>query len=259
MKKNLLFVLGICLMSISFANNTKPKQAYYQIIVYHLKNETQIQQVDDYLKNAFLPALHRAGVSKTGVFKPITNDTSADKSIYLFIPMKSIEQIDHIDQSIWKDAQHEKDGAAYLNAVHNQSSFLRKETILIKAFEKMPDFAIPNLSGSTAEKIYELRSYEGATEKIYRKKVEMFNAGGEVALFSRLEFNAVFYGSVMAGAQMPNLIYMTSFNNIAERDAKWKVFGSDPEWKRLSVIPEYQNTVSKATIILMHATAYSEL
>lgn len=258
MKKQVLLLLGVCLMSMTFANNSKPKQAHYQIIVYHLKSDAQIQQVDDYLKNAFLPALHRAGVSKAGVFKPIANDTATDKKIYIFIPMKSLEQVDQIDQSIWKDQQHLKDGAAYLNAAHNQSAFLRKETILIKAFEKMPDFAIPNLTGSTADKIYELRSYEGATEKIYRKKVEMFNEGGEVALFSRLEFNAVFYGCVLAGAQMPNLMYMTSFNNIAEREAKWKTFGSDPEWKRLSGLPEYQNTVSKADIILMHATAYSE-
>lgn len=259
MKKLVSLSVAAFLFTVCFAFSAKPKQAYYQIIVYHVKNDAQIQQVDQYLQAAYLPALHRAGVQKVGAFKPLANDTAADKRIYVFIPMKSLEQLDKIDESIWKDAQHEKDGAAYLNAPFDQSSFLRKETIVIKAFEKMPDFAVPNLTGSVSEKIYELRSYEGPTEKLYRNKVHMFNEGGETVLFNRLSFNAVFYGSVIAGCRMPNLMYMTSFNNQAERDEHWKIFGSDPEWKRLSGSPEYQHNVSKADIILMHATGYSEL
>jgi hypothetical protein len=94
---------------------------------------------------------------------------------------------------------------------------------------------------------------------MYRKKVSMFNDGGEVALFIRLNFNAVFYGTVIAGSRMPNLMYMTSFNSKEDRDAHWGVFKVDPEWKKLSAMPEYLNTVSKSDIILMHATNYSEL
>jgi hypothetical protein len=227
--------------------------------VYHLKNDVQIKSVDQYLENAYLPALHKTGIKKIGVFKPLTNDTAADKRIYVLIPMKTIDQIEKIDNAIWNDADHEKNGTTYLNTANNQPAFQRKESMLVKAFEKMPDFAVPNLTGSVADKIYEFRSYEGATEKLYRSKVDMFNEGGEVALFERLQFNAVFYGSVISGAQMPNLVYMTSFNNQAERDAKWKIFSADPEWKTLSAMPKYLNTVSHADIILMHATAYSDL
>jgi hypothetical protein len=35
--------------------------------------------------------------------------------------------------------------------------------------------------------------------------------GGEVPLFVRLGFNAVFYGEVIVGSHMPNLMYMTTF------------------------------------------------
>ena len=38
----------------------------------------------------------------------------------------------------------------------------------------------------------------------------------------------MFYASVLAGARMPNLMYMTTFENQAERDAHWKTFGDDP-------------------------------
>ncbi|MEI8075701.1 MAG: NIPSNAP family protein [Bacteroidota bacterium] len=259
MKKTIQLLFCICIVTCSFAFNNKPKQIYYQIIVYHVKTDAQIATVDGYLKDAYLPALHKNGIEKVGVFKPITNDTGSDKRIYVFIPMKTIDQIEKLEEGIWKDGDHEKNGAAYLNTAFNQPAYLRKESMIVKAFEKMPGFSVPNLTGTVAEKIYEFRSYEGSTEKLYRSKVDMFNAGGEIALFERLQFNAVFYGSVLSGAQMPNLVYMTSFNNQAERDAKWKVFSADPEWKSLSSMPKYLNTVSHADIILMHATAYSDL
>ena len=109
-----------------------------------------------------------------------------------------------------------------------------------------------------SERVYELRSYEGGTEKLFRNKVEMFNQGGEIKLFDRLKFNGVFYGEVLSGSRMPNLMYMTSFENIEDRDAHWKTFGQDPEWKKLSGLPQYQKNVSKSDIILMKATDYSD-
>ena len=123
----------------------------------------------------------------------------------------------------------------------------------------MPNLIAPSLSGNKTEHIYELRSYEGATERLYRQKVHMFNEGGEIALFSKLQFNAVFYAQVLAGSRMPNLMYMTSFNNMTERDEHWKAFGADTDWKRMSSLPEYQNTVSKADIILLNPAEFSEL
>ena len=108
-------------------------------------------------------------------------------------------------------------------------------------------------------RVYELRSYESASEKIYRKKVEMFNKGGEIKLFERLNFNAVFYGEVLSGPRMPNLMYMTSFENINDRNEHWKSFVADQEWKKLSSMPEYQNTVSKIDIVFLAPTPYSDL
>jgi hypothetical protein len=87
----------------------------------------------------------------------------------------------------------------------------------------------------------------------------MFNKGGEVTLFKRLGFNAIFYGEVIAGASMPNLMYMTSFENRKSRDEHWKAFVDDPEWKKLSARKEYQNNVSKIDITFLVPAAYSDL
>ena len=86
----------------------------------------------------------------------------------------------------------------------------------------------------------------------------MFNEGGEIDLFKQLNFNAVFYGSVVSGSRMPNLMYMTTFENKTDRDAHWKAFGDSPVWQKLKALPEYQNNVSKNDQIFLYPTLYSD-
>ena len=144
-----------------------------------------------------------------------------------------------------KDGQYLADGRPYLTAGYDDPPYVRIETILLKAFPDMPHHAAPwAAQGYSADRIYELRSYEGPTEQYFANKVQMFNEGGEITLFEKLGFHAVFYASVLSGAHMPNLMYMTSFENMAARDDHWKTFGADPTWKSLSSSPQYQHNVS---------------
>jgi len=46
---------------------------------------------------------------------------------------------------------------------------------------------------------------------------------------------------------------------MASREAHWKTFSADAEWKKLSALPEYQHNVSKADIVFLHATDYSDI
>lgn len=262
-KKIILAISGITLFTFCFmgtnAQNRKRNQGdYYQIKVYHLKNQDQINQTEAYLKNAFVPALHRNKISKVGVFKLIGNDTAMDKRIYVFIPSSSLEKLSLLDERLFKDRQMRSDGATYFNMAYNAAPYERIETILLKAFAGMPNFVTPSLSSPLSERVYELRSYESPTENLHYKKMKMFNEGSEISIFSRLNFNAVFYADVIAGCRMPNLMYMTTFNNLAERDEHWKQFSADAEWKKLSVVPEYQNSVSKHDINLLRPTEYSD-
>ncbi len=214
---------------------------YYQIAVYHVATKGDLDTLDQFFKSVYIPQLHQAGFAKVGVFFPVSNDTSRDKRIYVWVPLKSLKDVNKI--------------------VPNRSCprYARLENNLMAAFTDAPHYKLPVLKGAHQDHIYELRSYESLTEDKYLQKVKMFNAGGEVILFDRLQFNAIFYSHVIAGARMPNLIYMTSFDNMVSRDEHWKTFVADPEWKRLSGLPEYQKTVSKADIILMHAADYSDL
>lgn len=235
-----LFTLLI--LSAAFAQSSNKSYGdYYQISIYHTDSKAQTDSLSNYFESAYLPALHKAGFSKVGVFMPLANDTSADKKIVVWIPMKSLNDVQKI--SLYNDCPKYK----------------RLENVILTAFEKAPHYKIPLLNGSPADHIYELRSYEGPTEERYLQKIKMFNAGDEVGLFARLGFNAVFYAQVVAGSRMPNLMYMISFDDKAAHDAHWKAFGDDAYWKKLSALPEYQNTVSKIDAIFMRPAGYSDL
>jgi hypothetical protein len=237
----------------------KTSDGYYEIRTYHLKNEAQEAITDEFLKDAFLPALHRSGIAAAGVFKPIDNDTSADRRIIVLIPYRSFTEFENTEAKLLKDAAFQSGGSAYLNAPFDSVPYLRIEKTLLKNFVSGHKAQAPKLSSPKAERIYELRSYEGPTEKLHAAKVKMFVVGDEISLFNRLSFNAIFYGEVLAGKSMPNLMYMTSFENIAARDEHWKSFFADAHWKKISAMTEYEHTVSHSDIYLLHPTDYSDL
>jgi hypothetical protein len=173
--------------------------------------------------------------------------------------LQSFEQLLALPGQLDKDADYKTAAAAYLDAAYNNPAYTRIESILLKAFRLAPRMQMHTLTGPRADRIFEMRSYESPTEKLYLNKVHMFNEGGEVPLFKRLGFNAIFYADVINGSHMPNLMYMTCFDNMAARDQHWKTFSADAEWKILSAKPEYQHNVSRAEIILLHSTDYSDI
>ena len=236
----MLFILSSTLTAFA-QNSNKSFGDYYQISIYHTSSKVQADSLSQYFETAYVPQLHKAGFSKVGVFMPLANDTSADKRIVIWLPLKALNDLQKIS----------------LN--NGCPKYKRLENIILTAFERAPHYKLPALNGNSADHIFELRSYEGPTEERYLQKLKMFNVGDEMGLFARLGFNGVFYAHVLAGSRMPNLMYMTSFDNQTTHDDHWKAFGNDPYWKKLSALPEYQNTVSKADIILMHPAGYSDL
>jgi hypothetical protein len=244
---------------IAWAVNAAPKQEFYELRIYTFKSPEQLQRTEAYLEKALLPALHRQGNSRVGVFRPVETDSTFGKKLYVLIPHKTLAAFDKQERLLAKDKTYLESGKDYLDAIYSNAPYLRIQTILLKAFVGMPIAAKPDLKTPVSERVYELRSYEGHTEKIYRNKVDMFNAGDEVGLFKRLGFNAVFYGEGLSGGRMPNLMYMTTFENKASRDAHWKTFVDDEQWKTLSAMPEYKNNVSKIEIFFLRPTTYSDL
>lgn len=251
------FILSfICLMCTG-VYAASPKRCYYEMKIYRLTSQSQESRLDNYLENAYLPALHRLGIKDVGVFKPLEGDTLG-RRVYVLVPFNSWEQLETIGSKLNADKQYLSDGKDYIDAPYNEPVYSRMETIILRAFPKMPRPAVPELSAPKTDRVYELRSYESPSEAYNINKVTMFNDGNEVGLFKKLNFNAVFYAEVVAGSHMPNLMYMTTFNSKADRDKHWDAFNNDPYWKKLVAEPQYQHNVSRADITFVHPTAYSD-
>ncbi len=250
-----LFLLSIVSLNIYSKGNDKD---FYQIMIYHLKNIEQVRMTEQYLKDAYLPALHRLKVKNIGVFKPVNNDTAIVKFIYVLIPFASVEAWMKISERLELDASYRLSAKNFIEANSTNPPYERVESILLEAFPGQPHLVLP--SQKNAERVFELRSYESPTENLYRKKVAMFNTGGEIEIFRRLGFDPVFYAKVVSGSRIPNFMYMPVFDNVQQRDVQWKKFGADPQWKDISAKPENENKVSVSHIdsILMHSTEYSD-
>ena len=243
---------------LSFSGYSKPtNNSIFQIRLYHLKDNNQVSMTDNFLKTAYLPALHRYGIKNIGVFKPISNDTASDKVIYVVIPFTSLDQWMKINDRLNSDAAYKSAGEKFLHADAKNPPFQRLESILLQPFSGQTFLKIPK--EKNADRVFELRSYESPTWHLADKKRAMFNKD-EMNIFNRLAFDPVFYGEVISGSHMPNLMYMPIFKSVEDRNAQWKVFGNDPKWKEISADPFNENNVSVNHIdsILMHSTDYSD-
>lgn len=243
---------------LSWSGKSKPSREYYQLTVYHFNDKAKEKILDSFFQNVLLPALHRMKITNVGVFKSWANDTLSDKLIYVFIPFKSYSELSGLQETLNKDKEYAEAGESFLNAAYKDPPYTRKETILLHAFPLAPLMQTPELNAPKNERVYELRSYESPTEEKFKNKVKMFNDGDEIGLFKKLHFNAIFYSEVIAGSKMPNLMYMTSFENKADREDHWKNFVNDPYWKKLSALPEFQNNVSHIDISFLFPTDYSD-
>ena len=269
MKTIKLLLLPFIILSFTGCNKTNNtnkvdektsinNREYYQLKVYTFNSASQAATTDKYLNEAYLPGLKKIGIKNIGVFKPIPNNTDSIQKTYVIIPFSSMEQFVAHENKLNNDESYLLAGNAYINAPYNEPPYQRVESTLMKAFKDMPIMQPSELESPRAERVYELRSYESATEQYHKNKVDMFNAGGEVKLFERLNFNAVFYAEVISGSKMPNLMYMTTFDNQASRDSHWKAFGSAPEWNELKAMKKYRNNVSHIDIVFLYPTEYSD-
>jgi hypothetical protein len=247
------------LFALALNMNAAPKpQMYYEIKVYRISGPDQEGKMDAFLKDAYIPAVHRAGIKTVGVFKPVEADTAFGKFVYVFIPFNTVNEYFDLEGKLENDAVYKDAGKAFLDAPVKEAPYVRCESIFMKAFSGMPAFKTYTYQTPPSERIYELRSYESATEAKAAKKIHMFNEGGEIGIFEKVGSNAVFYAQVLFGSLKPRLMYMTTYADMKSHDEKWAAFRVHPDWMTLKAKPEYASTTSKTNAYLLHPTSYSD-
>lgn len=246
-------------MNLSAAEKSESSaRDYYQLKVVHLRKGPKQKLFDDFYRDAAIPAMNRAGVGPVGVFSVMYGPDSP--TMYILIPHKSLESFATLEDRLIADAEFLKAGAEFLNAPATDPSYVRYESSLMVAFAGIPKLEVPAGVAEKKARIFELRTYESHSKKANLKKVEMFN-NGEIAIFRRTGLKPVFFGETLIGSKMPNLTYMLTFEDMAEREKNWKTFVADPEWKKLSSTPGYTDPeiVSNISNVFLRPAAYSQI
>jgi hypothetical protein len=227
----------------------------YELRRYEIETEAQKAGFDKFAGEAAIPALNRLGIQPVGVFYP----NEGLSPIYVLLPHPSVTSFVTLTQRLGEDQEFLEKGAEFLDAPAEKPAYKSMEVQFMAAFEGMPKLERPT---EAPTRIFQLRTYESPSEKTGLKKIEMFNTA-EIALFRRVGLHPVFFGQTLAGAKMPNLTYMLGFQDMAESKANWKKFGGDPEWKKLSTMPEYMDRVilrrQGITNLYLKPASYSQL
>ncbi len=244
-------------MSSANASAKETDQQYIELRHYQSLYGSKKGMLDKFMREAAIPALNRLGIGPVGAFS-VKYGTSSP-SLYLLLPHATCESALNVNRNLLDDKQFLKDGAEFLNASLSDPAFMRMESRLMKAFSHMPKVEVPEAVKGVKSRIFEMRTYESHSEIKSKKKIEMFNEGGEIAVFRKTGLHPVFFGESLYGPKLPNLVYMLSFEDMATRDKNWKQFVTSPEWKELSGKQEYKETVSNISDVILRPKGYSQI
>jgi len=228
-----------------------------ELIKYRLHTGARNRLVEEFYKNAAIPALNRMGVDRVGVFKVRYGQN--EPSLYVLIPHNSAEDLMNYQSKLMDDAEFRSAAKEYLEVSMDNAAYVRKDSWVYKAFKYMPKVeAREDLIGE--DHVLELRIYEAHSYLAGQLKIEMFNEGGEIEIFRKTGLTPVFFGEAMIGAGIPNLTYMLTFKDMNERDANWKKFVDHPDWKKLAADEYYKpGAPSNITDIVLRALPFSQI
>jgi hypothetical protein len=237
--------------SLAKAGAGDVKQQYFEFRQYHLNIGSKKNMVGNFLRKVGIPAMNRIGIGPVGVFNTMYGPNKP--TLYVLMVHKSLDTVVNSASMLMADDEYRN--TDFIDAPLSEPGYVRVESSLMLAFKGLPELVVPEKK----PRIFELRTYESHSIKAAKKKIEMFNEGGEIKIFQKTGLQPVFFGETLIGPKIPNLTYMLVFNDLADRDAKWNIFRDDPEWKELRSDPEYKDTVSNITDIILRPTAYSQI
>jgi len=231
--------------------NPSVKKEIFEVRVYNYTSGGGKSKVDTFYQKALIPYLNKNGV-KVGAFGEY--GMSEPPTGYFLLVYPSIADYLRLKNDPWNDKTFMEAAASYFESTAQTVSYFRYKTYLLEAFDGFPQLKFP----SKERKLIEMRTYESNNEEAGQRKIKMFNSE-EISIFKSSGLNLVFFGEILAGPQMPALMYMLSYEDMKERDEKWKKFGETNAWNQLKVKPEYANTVSVVNKVFLVPLDYSQI
>jgi NIPSNAP len=254
-RRNFVAATAAGLATKAMAEETAKSQ-YFALRYYYMQTGPQVDRTTQYLSGAYLPAARRAGVKASGFFSPVIGEHSPfilSLSVYA-----SAAAMEAANLHLNADKEFLKGWEDY-NTI-GEPAYSRMETVLLRAFDGIPELTAPPTDAKRAPRTFELRTYESTNEKASWRKIKMFE-DGEAAIFRRLGMSPVFFGQGIFGRNLPSLTYMLAFDDLASRERLWKAFGADAAWQKLRSQPGLSDAeiVSNISNEILRPLAFSDI
>ena len=258
-----IFVLSVLIGSATSAQENTGVQEdgsrqLYEVRSYLLGEQSDAELIDDYLRQALIPAMKRQGIGPIGAFTNAQTDPSGSQRIVVVIPYENASEIVTSKQALQSDTQYQQAAKPYLDRGPKEAPYARIQSKLLVAIDSMPKLTVPSGLLKNEDRVYELRVYESANERIGDLKVDMFNSG-EVPIFLDSGIQPIFIGQGIIGEQLPSLTYLTAYPNDQARVKAWDAFRQHPDWQVLKEVPKYQGTVSGIDQYVLTPKPYSQM
>ena len=228
---------------------------FYELRALRLRRGPMPARVDAYLKDAFIPAARRAGCGPIGAFNIMIGQ--GNPTCYVLIPHPTLESFMSLPEKLSADAEYKSAAADFRALPATDPPYVNQEVQLLKAFGHFPRIEAPE----ARPRIFELRTYRSHSRSAAMKKIEMFDTGGEIAIFRRVGLTPVFFAQALTGSHLPCLTYLLTYPDLATREKNWNAFRTDPEWKKLSTTPGFTDAEIVVDIEnqILAPTGYSQI
>jgi len=173
---------------------------YYELRKYLLRRDKQVQTTAKYLSDALIPALNKMGIGPVGAFSVDIGPETP--TIYLLLPSVELETLVNAGLYLREDQTFLSAAEPFWDAPDTSPAFERVENTLFIAFEKWPQLVLPPPTATKGKRVFQMRSYESASDRDHVRKVEMFQSG-EFEAFDRAGFWRVFFGDALIGERLP--------------------------------------------------------
>jgi hypothetical protein len=216
---------------------------HYELRNYELRSDVGSAGLRNHYRDAFVPALSRAGAGAVGLFTAETGFPT--QNLLVLIEYPSLAAVQSVGEKLAADSAYTSAAAAFEKGA--DLPYLRYDAQLMRAFSGHPGVEVPPGPATRPARVFELRTYEARSAAALERKMAMFNED-EIPLFRTLGMTPVFFGENLYGTRLPSLTYMITFEDMTARYKAWSAFGASPDWKRISSDPKYAATGSVSVI-----------
>ena len=247
--------------SSTSAQETSAKFECFEIRKFAVRGSEKQKRQIDYTNEVMIPGLKKFGIGPLGfmIEDPQLNkleDTEL-RNMYYFIPYRSMDEC----MGLRARFAQETDLIAKWHEMRQGSSsknpgFESMERTLLRFFASIPRFEVPT---QAADRVFELRLYRSFDAERNTAKIKMFEEGGEIEIFRKCGINPVFFGNTTFGSFMPNITYMTGYDNPAAQTKAWDQFKTHPDWLKLKDDPAYADTATDIKRIILRPLLGSQV